>query len=100
MERHWGRVVVFGLPGRPRTTDRGVNLCSAGLYRFSVAKLEQGVREPTWPTVLALAKALGLGVADFAAGRPDSGVSPATASRAKAKTGQGNHQGRPRNRKA
>ena len=30
----------------------------AGLYKFSVAKLEQGVREPTWATVLALASAL------------------------------------------
>jgi DNA-binding XRE family transcriptional regulator len=30
----------------------------ADLYQFSIAKLEQGVQEPTWPTVLALAKAL------------------------------------------
>lgn len=32
----------------------------AGLYKFSIAKLEQGVREPTWSTVQVLAKALGV----------------------------------------
>jgi putative transcriptional regulator len=37
----------------------------AGLYSFSVAKLEQGVQEPTWPTVLALAKALGVNCLAF-----------------------------------
>jgi transcriptional regulator with XRE-family HTH domain len=30
----------------------------AGMNRFGVAKLEQGVREPHWPTVLALCAAL------------------------------------------
>lgn len=39
----------------------------AGLYVFSVAKLEQGVREPAWSTVLALANALGVSVAAFVA---------------------------------
>jgi DNA-binding XRE family transcriptional regulator len=38
---------------------------SSGLNRFSVAKLEQGQREPNWPTVLRLAKALGVGVEAF-----------------------------------
>jgi transcriptional regulator with XRE-family HTH domain len=37
----------------------------AGLYSFSVAKLEQGVQEPTWPTVLALAQALGVNCLAF-----------------------------------
>jgi len=37
----------------------------AGLNRFGVAKLEQGVREPTWATVLELARALEVSVADF-----------------------------------
>jgi transcriptional regulator with XRE-family HTH domain len=32
----------------------------AGMNRFGVAKLEQGVREPSWATVQALAKALGV----------------------------------------
>lgn len=32
----------------------------AGLYKFSIAKLEQGVREPTWATVQTLARALGV----------------------------------------
>jgi transcriptional regulator with XRE-family HTH domain len=37
----------------------------AGLYKFSVAKLEQGVREPVWSTVLALARALGVNCLAF-----------------------------------
>jgi transcriptional regulator with XRE-family HTH domain len=32
----------------------------AGMNQFGVAKLEQGVREPTWATVQALARALGV----------------------------------------
>ena len=36
-----------------------------GYYRFTLAKLEQGVQEPTWPTVLALAAALGVKITDF-----------------------------------
>ena len=36
-----------------------------GYYRFTLAKLEQGVQEPTWPTVLALAAALGVEITDF-----------------------------------
>jgi transcriptional regulator with XRE-family HTH domain len=32
----------------------------AGMHRFGVAKLEQGVREPSWATVQALAEALGV----------------------------------------
>jgi transcriptional regulator with XRE-family HTH domain len=31
-----------------------------GFHRFSVAKLEQGVRGPTWSTVKALSEALGV----------------------------------------
>ncbi len=37
----------------------------AGLYKFSIAKLEQGVREPTWGTVQVLARALGVACAAF-----------------------------------
>jgi transcriptional regulator with XRE-family HTH domain len=37
----------------------------AGLYPFSLAKLEQGVHEPTWPTVLDLGAALGVEVGAF-----------------------------------
>jgi transcriptional regulator with XRE-family HTH domain len=37
----------------------------AGLYQFSVAKLEQGVQEPTWPTMLEPAGALGVEVGAF-----------------------------------
>jgi transcriptional regulator with XRE-family HTH domain len=32
----------------------------AGMNRFGVAKLEQGAREPSWATVLNLARALGV----------------------------------------
>jgi transcriptional regulator with XRE-family HTH domain len=39
----------------------------AGLNRFGIAKLEQGVREPTWATVQALAKALGVRCSAFEA---------------------------------
>lgn len=38
---------------------------AAGLNRFGVAKLEQGVREPGWSTVLALAAALTVTPNDF-----------------------------------
>jgi transcriptional regulator with XRE-family HTH domain len=37
----------------------------AGMNRFGIAKLEQGVREPTWATVQALAKALGVRCSAF-----------------------------------
>jgi transcriptional regulator with XRE-family HTH domain len=37
----------------------------AGFHGFTVAKLEQGLQEPSWPTVLALAGALGVGVEAF-----------------------------------
>jgi DNA-binding XRE family transcriptional regulator len=37
----------------------------AGMNRFGVAKLEQGVREPTWATVRALARALSVGCVAF-----------------------------------
>jgi|SRR5579859_223096 len=38
---------------------------ASGLNRFGVAKLEQGVGEPRWPTVLALANALGVSCEAF-----------------------------------
>src|SRR3989442_261540 len=37
----------------------------AGMNQFGVAKLEQGVREPSWATVQALAPALGVAVTAF-----------------------------------
>jgi transcriptional regulator with XRE-family HTH domain len=37
----------------------------AGIYIHVVSKLERGAREPTWPTALKLAKALGVSVAAF-----------------------------------
>lgn len=38
----------------------------AGMNRFGVAKLEQGVTKPTWETVLALCQALGVDCTSFA----------------------------------
>jgi len=32
----------------------------AGMHKLTVAKLEQGIREPTWATVIALTDALGV----------------------------------------
>jgi transcriptional regulator with XRE-family HTH domain len=40
----------------------------AGLNLFTVAKLEQGQREPTWATVQALAAALGVSCEAFVIG--------------------------------
>jgi transcriptional regulator with XRE-family HTH domain len=38
---------------------------AAGLHRFGIAKLEQGVREPSWATVKALCDALGVDCTAF-----------------------------------
>jgi transcriptional regulator with XRE-family HTH domain len=38
----------------------------AGMNQFGIAKLEQGQREPSWNTVLALAKALDVDCRAFA----------------------------------
>ncbi len=37
----------------------------AGMHQFGVAKLEQGIREPTWASVQALARALGVSCSAF-----------------------------------
>jgi transcriptional regulator with XRE-family HTH domain len=39
----------------------------AGLHPLAIAKLERGEREPTWATVLAIAKALNVSVSAFVA---------------------------------
>ena len=39
----------------------------AGIHKLTVAKLEQGIREPSWATVQALAAALGKTCEAFAA---------------------------------
>ncbi|MBP3959441.1 helix-turn-helix transcriptional regulator [Gemmata sp. G18] len=38
---------------------------AANVSNTTVAKLEQGVGDPTWNTVVALARALGVSVAEF-----------------------------------
>lgn len=60
-----------------------------GFHKLSVAKIEQGIREPTWASVLALANALGVTSDAFAKepttvhepkrGRPAKSNSEATA---------------------
>jgi transcriptional regulator with XRE-family HTH domain len=47
----------------------------AGMNVFGVAKLEQGVREPTWATVQALARALAVSVEAFVVA-PSAGEPP------------------------
>jgi transcriptional regulator with XRE-family HTH domain len=42
----------------------------AGMNQFGVAKLEQGVREPSWATVQALAAALGVSCEAFTDRKP------------------------------
>jgi DNA-binding XRE family transcriptional regulator len=55
---------------------------ACGVNRFSIAKVEQGLRDPSWPLALRLAHALGVSVAVFApaegtqAGKP-GGAGPA-----------------------
>lgn len=39
----------------------------AGIHKLTVAKLEQGIREPSWATVQTLAAALGVTCEAFAA---------------------------------
>jgi DNA-binding XRE family transcriptional regulator len=48
----------------------------AGMNRFGIAKLEQGVREPTWATVQALCQALGLSCAAFEGTTSSGGIPP------------------------
>jgi len=38
---------------------------AAGMNLWGIAKLEQGTREPSWHTVLALADALGVSTEEF-----------------------------------
>jgi len=67
----------------------------AGMNRFGVAKLEQGVRGPSWATVQALARALGVGVEmfddsrDAGAGKPAAKSPPA----GKGRKGKGKTKG-------
>jgi transcriptional regulator with XRE-family HTH domain len=63
----------------------------AGMHKLGVAKLEQGLREPTWATVQALAKALGLTCLDFVAEEGEAArQTPATMGRPRARPAEGN----------
>src|SRR5262245_38289983 len=63
----------------------------AGMHKLSVAKLEQGLREPSWATVQALADALGVSCEAFREepgpateaqrGRPRKAVTPEAAAK-------------------
>lgn len=52
----------------------------AGLHRHSIAQFEQGLREPSWNSVRAIAKALGVSCQEF--------EKPATAKSKKRKPGR------------
>jgi len=80
----------------------------AGMHKLGVAKLEQGLREPTWATVQALAKALGVTCLAFMAGDggPETQAAPTLARPRKSSADDGDQaeskrpRGRPRkNRK-
>src|SRR4051794_2634828 len=60
----------------------------AGLHRMGLAKLEQGAREPSWSTIKALCKALGVSCDAFMKGpgelpQPKPGRPPARKDEAK-----------------
>jgi transcriptional regulator with XRE-family HTH domain len=48
----------------------------AGMHKFGVAKLERGDREPSWASVQALARALGVKCDEFMDGEADEGNTP------------------------
>ncbi len=48
----------------------------AGMHKFGVAKLERGDREPSWASVQALARALGVKCDDFTDADPNQGNTP------------------------
>jgi transcriptional regulator with XRE-family HTH domain len=58
----------------------------AGMNQFGIAKLEQGVRHPTWETVQALAAALGVSCEAFQDQVPSRQAEPPPP----AKKGKGN----------
>jgi transcriptional regulator with XRE-family HTH domain len=69
---------------------------AAGMNKFGLAKLEQGVTEPYWPTVVKLATALGVDCTAFAVAPPLPVTSPAptgapvtAAPKGKTNTGKG-----------
>jgi transcriptional regulator with XRE-family HTH domain len=62
---------------------------AAGMNKFGLAKLEQGVTEPYWPTVLRLAAALGVSVAAFADGASAGPPTPSRSPAKKAAVGRG-----------
>ena len=65
------KATTTGFSQRLRTLREGAGLSQqdladrAGLNRFAVAKLEQGIREPAWETALALARALDVPLTSF-----------------------------------
>src|SRR5437588_7485013 len=63
------------------------------MNRFGVAKLEQGVREPSWATVQALARALGIEVGEFVV--PDAPPPPAKDKRPDKTAGTPSRQKKP-----
>jgi transcriptional regulator with XRE-family HTH domain len=76
----------------------------AGMNRFGIAKLEQGVTKPSWDTVVALCKALGVSCDSFlrepaAIPEPKRGRPPKAAAESPAETEPKRPRGRPRKEK-
>jgi transcriptional regulator with XRE-family HTH domain len=63
---------------------------SAGLHRLGIAKLEQGVRQPSWATVESLARALRVRCTAF------EGTSALPGETAAPEPAEGKKKGRPR----
>jgi transcriptional regulator with XRE-family HTH domain len=61
----------FGARLRSLREARGLTLAqlseASGVHLQAIAKLERAANEPTWPTVLKLAKALGVETNEFEA---------------------------------
>jgi transcriptional regulator with XRE-family HTH domain len=86
----------FGLRLRELRESKGLTQAqladAAGIRTSGVTKLEQGISEPHWPTVLSLAEALGVDCNEFqeasaakprGRGRPPKAEAPARPKRRK-----------------
>jgi transcriptional regulator with XRE-family HTH domain len=61
----------------------------AGMHRMGVAKLEQGVRQPSWDTVQRLARALGLTCSAFEGTAPAEAAARPAPARGRPRKGKG-----------
>jgi len=66
----------------------------ADLHMFGVAKLEQGLREPTWATVRALARALGVTCQAFETDAADPPADEPSPARGRPRKAEGRGKGK------